>query len=109
MDPYEVGTFRFCHACARPLMAPPWDPGRPVDSDSYCSECERPAEGCPCTPINSDELLAACQLMIKTWYYPEEGCAWCGTVGTGGHKEGCPVATVLAAIAKARGGDAQQT
>jgi hypothetical protein len=66
MDPYEVGLFRRCPACGRPIMDGPI-----VDFRDYfgergssavdmleeirCSCCERPFIACPCTPVEEGD------------------------------------------------------
>jgi hypothetical protein len=60
MDVEEVGKWRFCPACGRPIMSPEFDSEDP-ESDSFdfesirCSCCERPWIACPCTPISEGE------------------------------------------------------
>lgn len=55
MDTSEIGKWRFCPACGRPVMKPEYDSEDP-DSSGFdfesprCSCCERPWIACPCTP-----------------------------------------------------------
>lgn len=57
MNINEVGRWRFCPACGRPLREPNFD-SEDQDSESFnhedpvCSCCERPWIACPCTPID---------------------------------------------------------
>ena len=59
MDPNEVGAWRFCPACARPIL--PEDGERIAEGfdlfleDIRCSCCERPWIACPCTPVSEGE------------------------------------------------------
>jgi hypothetical protein len=56
MDVNEVGIWRFCPACGRPIMESEFTS---EDSNSEffnfeevrCSCCERPWIACPCTPV----------------------------------------------------------
>jgi hypothetical protein len=56
----EVGRWRFCPACGRPLMAPEFA-SEDQDSEAFnfedirCSCCARPWIACPCTPAAEGE------------------------------------------------------
>lgn len=60
-DVDEVGLARYCPACARPLIYS----GYGIDIDDFenqiCSCCERPWEGCPCSPAE----LGPCTAVIS--------------------------------------------
>lgn len=59
----DVGRWRFCPACGRPLMSPVF---AIEDQDSAefdyeairCSCCERPWIACPCAPAGEGECLS---------------------------------------------------
>ena len=65
MDPYDVGTFRFCPACGRPVIRKDifYDlDEQDIDDidlrDVRCSCCDRPWIACPCTPATEGECGA---------------------------------------------------
>lgn len=66
MNVDEVGRFRYCPACARPVMPEDLITGAAPDDiadreEVRCSCCERPWTACPCSPANngvSNDCLA---------------------------------------------------
>lgn len=58
MDVDDVGRWRFCPACAAPILFP-WFPCEDPESDNFdfeeprCSGCERPWIACSCEPTNA--------------------------------------------------------
>jgi len=63
MDVEDVGTFRYCPACARPIGEAEFlseDPAtKGYDLESVrCSCCERPWIACPCTPASEGSCRA---------------------------------------------------
>ena len=62
MEPDEVGDFRFCPACGRPVIRKSMfydlDEQDIDDIDLQevrCSCCDRPWIACPCTPVTEGE------------------------------------------------------
>lgn len=60
MNVEQVGEWRYCPACARPLLPPRCDSEDPDDEhfdylDPRCSCCQRPWSACPCTPASEGE------------------------------------------------------
>ena len=58
MDVDEVGRWRFCPACAKPLAEPEFDSENPDApgfqwEDPRCSGCHRPWTACPCENIDA--------------------------------------------------------
>lgn len=65
MDAYEVGEFRFCPACGRPVKRKDilYDLNeQDIDEvdliEIICSCCERPWVACPCTPASDGKCRA---------------------------------------------------
>lgn len=60
MNVEEVGKWRFCPSCGRPVMKPEFA-SENIDSELFnfedirCSCCERPWIACPCTPATEGE------------------------------------------------------
>jgi hypothetical protein len=46
----DVGRFRFCPACARPVSEPIFDGEGFLIESQRCSGCDRPWPACPCEP-----------------------------------------------------------
>ena len=74
MNVDEVGKWRFCPACGRPLMELKFD-SEDQDNESFnfedirCSCCERPWIACPCTPAEESEVRAYVERLEKVIDY----------------------------------------